>query len=160
MDKKPPDRLLRFAVYFLLVYLFIILFMPGNDDGTNPADYAVKPGDNSYATGQLVTITADNPKDETVDAVLTLERRSSGEWQALDSVTKQVSLEAGNSEVIEYESIEASQALQTTGRYRTTLSSADGEFLAENEFEIGEPGIFRFGAQCSSNRSITAWFFF
>lgn len=137
------DKIFRFSIVFLVVYLALSLIIPKPDPTeVTHGEVTIKSLDKNYAQGQLVTLTAENKSIDAVDATVVVEARQNGEWVVLPLPSTTYTLNPNQKEVITYEN-ENTEFLGQTGKYRAIIKNTNGEFLAENDFEVSQPGIFR-----------------
>lgn len=141
--KLLADKLFRFSIVFLIVYLLLNLVIPKPDTPATITDaISIKSLDDQYAEGQLVQIQVKNPTEKNITGTLTIAKRKDGEWEILPLQNNTADI-APKSEITLSYSDQNTKLFTDTGKYRATLSSADGKFLAENEFGVEKPGFFR-----------------
>ena len=137
------DKLFRFSIVFLVVYLGLTLLFPPQkqDVKKNPLPATFSSVDSTYATGELVSFEVKNNQNKPITAVLKAEKRENGEWKTLPLKNNTVSIAPEEKTTLSF-SEQNIELFTDTGKYRAVLTSANGDFLGEDEFEVKKGGFF------------------
>lgn len=145
MDPKAA-RLFRLSFILFIVWLALTWFGPSNDQQKQtdtPSSVVLETTKDEYARGQLVQFTLTNNTDQIQTIDFDLEKRSEGEWQALEIPQQDYILDPGQKQVVFFEN-ENIALFGTEGRFRAQLTDATtDDFVTEIEFVVAEPGFFR-----------------
>lgn len=139
------DRLFRFSILFLLLYLGLTLLFPPPEkesSSTNSDQVIIKSVKDDYAAGQLVNFEVLNEQNGEVTAQLQIQKREDGEWKNMPLKDAKVTIEEDGKLQLSYPD-QNIELFQEIGKYQAILKTSEGEFLSENEFEVSKPGIFR-----------------
>lgn len=129
----------------MVVWLILAIFgsPQGDRRGDESAGVTVAATKEAYAVGQLVMFEVRNNTDRKYDVRLKIEERAGGEWTDLSVPEKQYALDPGGKQEVKFPEANF-EYFGEPSRFRAQVSDATtGEFLAENEFAVEEPGLFR-----------------
>ncbi len=135
----------RLAFIFMLVWLVLTWFAPSPKEEQEQTDsgITVETTKEDYPRGQLVQFELQNETAEQSEVQLQLEARKKGEWQKLEVENDIYSLQPGEKRIVVFEEQNVA-FFGENGKYRfQAVNLVDNEFIAEQEFAVGDPGIFR-----------------